>query len=72
MKYELLDFETGNTVGIYASREDALDVVEGAIRRNGEATLDGLALLEIDDVGGPRLIAEERDLIPLVEARSTR
>ena len=66
MKYELWDVGTGNATGVYASLLAALQVVRDALDRNGDTTLKGLALLEVGPGGERRLIAEERDLVPLV------
>lgn len=68
MTYEIWDFETGNATGVYPSLLDALQVVRVALERNGEATLVGLALLEVRAGGERRLIAQEQDLVPLVGA----
>lgn len=66
MSYELWDLDTGNATGVYPSLIAALQVVEGAVRRDGEATLDGLALLEVRADGDRSLIAQERDLLPMI------
>jgi hypothetical protein len=70
MRYELWDSDTGNCSGVYRTLEAALSVVRDAVRRDGESTLDGLGLLEVTRDGDMRLIAEERDLLPLIGARS--
>ena len=66
MTYELWDHESGNAQGIYPSLLAALQVVHDAVELDGVATLDGLALIEVRPGGDRRMIAEERDLIPLV------
>ena len=66
MTYELWDHESGNAQGIYPSLLAALQVVHDAVERDGITTLDGLALIEVQPGGDRRVIAEERDLIPLV------
>jgi len=66
MTYELWDHESGNAQGIYPSLLAALQVVHDAVELDGVATLDGLALIEVRPGGERRMIAEERDLIPLV------
>lgn len=65
--YELWDFDTGNAVGEYPSLKAALGVVRGAIGRDGESTLEGLALLEVT-ADGREMVAEERELLRLIEA----
>lgn len=72
MTYELWDFDTGNATGVYPSLLAALEVVRDALDRDGETTLDGLALLEVSTDGERRLIAQERDLVPLVGDPMTR
>ncbi len=67
MIYELWDFDTGNAQGVYPSLEGALDVLRRALERDGQRTLDALALLEVDPDGERRLVAEERDLLPLIQ-----
>lgn len=37
--------------------------------REGEGTLSGLILFEIDPDGGRRLVARDRDLIPMIALR---
>jgi hypothetical protein len=66
MTYELWDYESGNAQGVYRSLLAALQVVHDAVERDGVATLDGLVLMEVRSGGDRRLIAEERDLIPLI------
>ena len=66
MTYELWDFETGNATGEYPSLLAALEVIRDAVKRDGEATLDGLALIEVHADGERQLIAQEHGLAPLV------
>lgn len=70
MTYEIWDFQTGNATGVYPSLLAALQVVHDALERDGETTLEGLALLEVRADGERRLIAQEHDLVPLVGART--
>jgi len=70
MPYELWDLDTGNATGVYPSLLAALQVVRDALDRDGETTLEGLALLEVHADGERRLIAQERDLVPLVGVRT--
>ena len=57
MFYELLDIETGNLIGTYASEGEALAVVRRAARLNGPAYVDSLALGYEDDDGEGAQIA---------------
>lgn len=56
--YELLDTETGNLIGSYASEEEALAVVHNAVHINGPVYVQTLALgYEDDDGEGAQLAA---------------
>ncbi|HEV2251025.1 MAG TPA: hypothetical protein VGT60_11025 [Candidatus Limnocylindria bacterium] len=66
MTYEVWDYESGNAQGVYTSLLAALLFLHEAVEREGIATLDGLVLMEVRSGGDRRLIAEERDLIPLI------
>lgn len=68
--YELWDHKSGNVQGVYPSLLDALQVVHDAVERDGVVTLDSLVLMEARSGGDRRLIAEERDLIPLIGVRT--
>lgn len=71
MFYELWDFESGNMVGEYSSLSTALSVLRDAVGRDGEATLQGLALLEVDARGDSTLIAEAKALLALIHVRTS-
>lgn len=66
MTYEIWDLDTGNATGVYPSLLAALQVVRDAVERDGQATLEGLALLEVRADGERHVIAQERELAPLV------
>lgn len=68
MTYELWDYETGNAQGVYLTERAALRVVHDAVERDGYDTLKGLALIEVSPSGHRRVLAEERALIPLIQA----
>ncbi|MBI2983418.1 MAG: hypothetical protein HYY42_04470 [Chloroflexi bacterium] len=70
MKYELWDFETGNCSGVYRTLAAALDVVRGAVHRDGESTLAGLSLLAVTPEGDRHVIAEERELLAVIGVRA--
>lgn len=63
MFYELLDIETGNLIGTYASEADALAVVRHAARINGPAYVGALALGYEDDDGEGAQVAAGTDLL---------
>ncbi len=70
MTYELWHFDTGNAVGEYASLEDAVKVVRYSFQH--EISLEGLALLRVEEDGERTLVAEERDLLPLIQDATRR
>jgi hypothetical protein len=56
--YELMDIDTGNVVGFYASRDEALSIVRSAFDRYGEPGIADLSLSFQDETGEMRLVAE--------------
>lgn len=70
MFYELWDFDSGNMVGDYSSLATVLNVLRDAVRRDGERTLEGLTLLEVDAHGESTLIAEEKALLALIQVHA--
>lgn len=68
MHYELWDYETGNAINSYPTLPRALAGVQEAVVREGDGTLSGLILFEVDPDGGRRLVARDRDLIPMIAA----
>ena len=68
MTYELWSGESGNLVGSFESAELALDAVRRAADRNGPEYVEGLALIEEDDSGDSRLLAEGPELLGTVQA----
>lgn len=68
MRYELWDFDTGNFINGYPSLEAALEIVRTAHQRDGDETLEGLTLLEVDPNGDSRMVARERELLELTKA----
>ena len=63
MFYELIDVESGNLIGTYDSEADALAVVRHAVRENGAAYVESLALGRSDENGDGALIAEGAELL---------
>ena len=68
MHYELWDYETGNAINSYPTLPRALAGVQEAVVREGEGTLSGLILFEVDPDGDRRLVARDWDLIPMIGA----
>lgn len=50
-RYDLLDRDTGNLVGRFASEDDALAFVRGLIEANGDDVVDTIMLGGRDDRG---------------------
>lgn len=67
--YELIDYESGNLIGSYATEEEARAVVRRACEADGEDGAVGLGLIRVRD-GDQELVAEDRDLLraPLTSA----
>lgn len=63
MFFELLDVETGNLIGTYASENEALAVVRHAVRLNGPAYVEALALGYEDEDGVGAQLAAGPDLL---------
>ena len=64
MAFELVELSTGNLVGYYGTRRAALRDVLNAVNREGEASVETLALgCAAPGEGG--LIAKGRDLVQL-------
>jgi hypothetical protein len=62
---ELMDVDSGNLVGSYATVEDALRVIRVAYAEFGAPGAEGLALLLVREDGTQQLIAEDFDLVRL-------
>jgi hypothetical protein len=65
MLYELLNVETGNLIGTYPTRAEALAVVRELVRLNGLAYVESLALGYEDQRGNGEQIAEGAELAAL-------
>lgn len=56
--YELMDVDTGNVVGFYTSREEALAVVRSAFERFGAPGITDLLLGFQNELGEMQMVAE--------------
>lgn len=63
--YELWDLVSGNLVGSFPDRRDALAVVKKTLERHGREKVVGTALVEIHATGESNVVAEDDDLIRL-------
>ena len=62
MTYTLMDLDTGNLIGTYATEEEALTLMQGAIAAFGVEYADTLALGREDGAGHTNVIAEGQEL----------
>lgn len=60
--YELIDFESGNLIGSYATEDAARAVVRRAHEAEGPTAVQGLGLIRVED-GDQALVAEDLDLV---------
>jgi len=68
--YELLDFTSGNLVGSYDTREEALADVRAAYDTHGWTAIQDLGLMVIDREGSQTLTAANADLARLALGRA--
>jgi hypothetical protein len=66
---ELIDTDSGNLVGSYATLEEALDIVRSSFSEHGEPGIQGLSLLLIREDGSQHLVSEDLDLVRLALRR---
>jgi hypothetical protein len=62
MRYELMDVDTANVVGVYETEAEALAEVRSLLRANGSSFAEALALGYADEAGQGDLIARGSDL----------
>jgi hypothetical protein len=62
MIYTLMDIDTGNLIGTYATEQEALTLIEHAIAAYGTEYADTLALGREDAKGYATVIAEGQEL----------
>lgn len=62
---ELMDLDSGNLVGSYATVDEALEIVRASYLQHGELGVQGLALLLIREDGSQQLVSEDLDLARL-------
>lgn len=67
MTYELWDMDSGNLIGGYDRKQDALDVVRENARQHGKDVVRGVALLSIGSRGKGQVVAEGDDLLLLAQ-----
>lgn len=58
MTYTLIDTDTGNLIGTYATEQEALTLIQSAIGAHGTEYADPLALGQEDTDGHAMVIAE--------------
>lgn len=62
---ELMDSDSGNLVGSYATMDEALTIIRAAYSAYGEAGVRDLVLLLVREDGTQQLISEALDLVRL-------
>lgn len=63
--FEIWDLESGNLVGDHDRLEDALEAVRTNVRSRGPSALQGIALIEYDELGEDHLVAQGEELYRL-------
>jgi hypothetical protein len=69
MIYELWDTRSGNVVGTFETKEEALAIVRDAAADRGEAFAESFLLGQEDKAGRSRPIAEGKVLVALALGR---
>lgn len=65
LMYELMDVESGNLVGYFESKAEALATVQDAFERFGQTGVFDLALSQKHPDGSATLVADGDDLLQL-------
>lgn len=65
MIYELWDTSSGNVIGAFTTKEEALAIVRDTIALHGEVFAGDFLLGHEDKAGRSRLIAQGKELIAL-------
>lgn len=68
MIYDLWDSASGNIIGTFDTREQALSVVREALSRHGVAYAEALLLGQEDSRGRSKAIAQGKKLVQLARA----
>lgn len=70
MSYEVWHTLSGNALSEHRTLPAALAAVREALTRDGDRAVDGLALVELDERGRTKVVAEGHDILALVEANA--
>ena len=68
MTYDLWDSESGNIIGTFVTRDQALSVVREALSRHGVGYAETLLLGQEDSRGRTKAIARGKKLVQLARA----
>ena len=68
LTYDLWDSESGNIIGTFPTREEALSVVREALSRHGVQYAESLLFGQEDSHGQTKAIAQGEELIDLALA----
>jgi hypothetical protein len=66
--FELFDTSTGNLVGVYTTRDEALSVVQRAIDSYGPESVRSLSLNREDSIGRVATVAQGSQLVVMARA----
>lgn len=72
MTYELWHTPSGNALSEHPTLSAALAAVREAFDRDGDRAVDAFALIELDERGRTRVVAEGAELVSLIEADARR
>lgn len=68
MVYDLWDSDSGNIIGTYSTRDEALSVVREALAKHGAAYVESLLFGQEDGRGRARAVARGKQLVQLALA----
>jgi hypothetical protein len=66
--FEIWHLDSGNLLGEFEREQDALASVRENVRTEGPSVVTGIALVEIDEGGESKVLAQGDELIRLVLA----
>ncbi len=70
MSYELWHTPSGNALSEHRTLPAALAAVRDALARDGDGAVDGLALVELDERGKTKVVAEGTNILAFIEANA--
>lgn len=70
MIYELWHTSSGNALSEHRTLPAAIAAVREALARDGDRAVDGLALIELDERGKTKVVAEGADILAFIDANA--